>query len=91
LKELRQSRFVGQTVGQFRLRVGLALLGDGVWGQSGHRRPKVFPAQNKFPNPWWTMRRWIDELSFRTRVVLTALVVAITITVVAWDVFENSF
>ena len=25
---------------------GLALLGDGVWGQSGHRRPKIFWAKN---------------------------------------------
>ena len=78
-------------MGQFRLRVGLALLGDGVWGQSGHRRPKIFLTQDKFPNPWWTMRRWIDELSFRTRVVLTALVVAIMIAVVAWDMIEMSF
>jgi hypothetical protein len=84
LKELRQSRFVGQAAGQFRLRDGLALLGDGVWGQSGHRRPKIFLAQDKFQNLWWTMRRWIDELNFRTRVVLTVLVVAIMIAVVAW-------
>jgi len=37
------------------------------------------------------MRRWIDELSFRTRVVLTALIVAIMIAVVAWDMIEMSF
>jgi hypothetical protein len=32
------------------------------------------------------MRRWIDELSFRQRVVLTILVVAITVAVIVWDV-----
>jgi hypothetical protein len=91
LKELRQSSSVAQAVGQFRLHVGLALLGDGVWGQSGHRRPRFFLTQDKFQNLWWTMRRWIDELSFCTRVVLTALVAAIMIAVVAWDMIEMSF
>jgi hypothetical protein len=70
---------------------GLALLGDGVWGQSGHRRPKISSRPKQIPNLWWTMRRWIDELSFCTRVVLTVLVVAIMIAVVAWDVIEMSF
>jgi hypothetical protein len=32
------------------------------------------------------MRRKIDGLNFRTRVILTILVVAITIAVIAWDV-----
>ena len=37
------------------------------------------------------MRRWIDELSFRARVVLTILIVAITITiaVISWDDIGN--
>ena len=35
------------------------------------------------------MRRWIDELSFRVRVVLMVLVVAIVIAVVAWDMIET--
>ena len=52
---------------------------------------RFFLAQDKFQILWWTMRRWIDELSFRTRVVLTALVVAITIAVMAWDMIEMSF
>ena len=78
-------------MGQFRLRVGLALLGDGVWGQSGHRRPKIFLAPKQTPNLWCTMRRWIDELSFSARVVLTALVVAIMIAVVAWEMIEKPF
>jgi hypothetical protein len=58
---------------------------DGVWGQSGHRRPKILP------NLWFAMRRWIDELSFRTRVVLTVLVLTIMIALIAWDMIENSF
>jgi len=33
------------------------------------------------------MRRWIDEVSFRMRVVLLILVVVITIAVIAWDMF----
>jgi hypothetical protein len=37
------------------------------------------------------MRRWIDELSFRARVVLTVLVVATMIAVVAWDMIEMPF
>jgi hypothetical protein len=37
------------------------------------------------------MRRWIDELSFRVRVVLMVLVVAIVIAVVAWDMIETPF
>jgi hypothetical protein len=37
------------------------------------------------------MRRWIDELSFRTRVVLTVLVVAIMIATMAWDMIEMPF
>ena len=35
------------------------------------------------------MRRWIDELSFRARVVLTILIVAITIAVISWDDIGN--
>jgi hypothetical protein len=31
------------------------------------------------------MRRWIDELSFRARVVLTILIVAIASVIIAWD------
>ena len=34
------------------------------------------------------MRRWIDEVSFRMRVVLLILVVVITIAVIAWDMIE---
>jgi hypothetical protein len=34
------------------------------------------------------MRRWIDEVSFRTRVVLLILVVVITIAVIGWDMIE---
>jgi hypothetical protein len=67
------------------LRDGLALLGDGVRGQSRHRRPKVLP------NLWFAMRRWIDELTFHTRVVVTVLVVAIVIAALAWDVMKTSF
>jgi hypothetical protein len=37
------------------------------------------------------MRRWIDELSFRTRVMLTIFVVAITIAMIVWDVIEKPF
>jgi hypothetical protein len=37
------------------------------------------------------MRRWIDELSFHTRVVLTVLVVVIVIAVMAWDMIEMPF
>jgi hypothetical protein len=37
------------------------------------------------------MRRWIDELSFRTRVMLTILVGAIAIAVIVWDVSEKPF
>jgi hypothetical protein len=37
------------------------------------------------------MRRWIDELSFRTRVILTILVGAIAIAVIVWDVIEKPF
>jgi hypothetical protein len=37
------------------------------------------------------MRRRIDELSFRVRVVLMVLVVAIVIAVVAWDMIETPF
>jgi hypothetical protein len=32
------------------------------------------------------MRDWIDELSFRQRVVLTILIIAITVAVIVWDV-----
>ncbi|MGB7836277.1 MAG: hypothetical protein WBL84_29165 [Xanthobacteraceae bacterium] len=73
------------------MRDGLALLGDGVWANPGTAAQRFFSPQNKFPNLWWTMRRWIDELSSRTRVVLTVLVVAITIVAVAWDMIEMSF
>jgi hypothetical protein len=34
------------------------------------------------------MRRWIDEVSFRMRVVLLILVVVITIAVIGWDMIE---
>jgi hypothetical protein len=51
----------------------------------GTAAPRLLLAQNKIQNLWWTMRRWIDELSFRARVVLMVLVVAIVIAVVTWD------
>jgi hypothetical protein len=64
------------------LRDGLALLAT-VSGAN--------PGTAALPNLWFAMRRWIDELSFRTRVVLTVLVVAIMIAVMAWDMIEISF
>jgi hypothetical protein len=36
------------------------------------------------------MRRWIDEISFGMRVVLTVFVVAITIAVILWDVIKEA-
>ena len=53
-------------MGQFRLRDGLALLGDGVWGQSGHRRPKIFLAEDKFQNLWSMDRRTKFSRTCRT-------------------------
>ena len=76
-------------VGQFRLRVGLALLATVPGANPGTGAQRFFSPQNK--NLWCTMRRWIDELSFSARVVLTALVVAIMIAMVAWDLIEMSF
>jgi hypothetical protein len=37
------------------------------------------------------MRGWIDELTFHKRVVVTVLVVAIVIAVLAWDAMKTSF
>ena len=37
------------------------------------------------------MRRWIDELSFGMRVVLTILIVAVTMAVIVWEVIEKPF
>ena len=37
------------------------------------------------------MRRWIDELSFGMRVVLTILIVAITMAAIVWEVIEKPF
>jgi hypothetical protein len=31
------------------------------------------------------MRDWIDQLSFRMRVMLTILIIAITVAVIVWD------
>jgi hypothetical protein len=73
------------------LRDGLALLATVSGANPGTAAPRFFSPKINSKNPWWTMRRWIDELSFHTRVALTVLVVAIMIAVVAWDMIEMSF
>jgi hypothetical protein len=35
------------------------------------------------------LRRWIDHLSFISRVILAVMVVLVTIAVIAWDLIDD--